>query len=145
MVSLRMSLAALFLLWCTGCTQPPTATPEPGDPTTVVAFEAHWAALRRGDWRGAYGRVHPDLRAKMTLGKFTQFHSRRRKSDGYPQAVKIVSSETSGQDVMVSFDVLSAVPGVDAPAVVPPRRRVCLRKSGDSWNLMTHDILAVER
>jgi hypothetical protein len=136
---------ALLLSALTGCAGPDLPTAKPGDPKAVEALEAHCTALRHGDWRAAHNQLHPDLRAMINLRKFTDFHSRRRKSVDFPRAIEVVNSETSGHEVNISFDALYAPPGGGSAVAVPPHRKVTLRKSGDSWKLMTHDVLAVTR
>ena len=58
-------------------------------------------------------------------------------------AILVTGSERSGDDVIVSFDALFAPPGGGEPVPVPPRRKVRLRRSGETWALMTHDVLAI--
>ena len=84
----------------------------------------------RGDWRTAYARLHPELKAALPLKRFTDFHARRRKSGGPPRAIRIIGSERAGDDVIVAFDALFAPTGVGEPVPVLPRRRVRLRRSG---------------
>lgn len=138
----RLALALLFPA-LTGCTGPDLPASKPGDPKAIETLKAHCTALRRGDWRAAHDQLHPDLRATVNLGKFTGFHSRRRKSVDFPRAIEVVNSEISGHEVIISFDALYAPPGGGTAVAVPPRRKVTLRKSGDTWKLMTPDVLAV--
>ena len=138
----RLGLALLFPA-LTGCTGPDLPATKPGDPKAIEALETHCSALRRGDWRAAHEKLHPDFQAMFKLGKFTEFHSRRRKSVDFPRAIEVVNSEISGHEVNIAFDALYAPPGGGTAVVVPPRRKVTLRKSGDTWKLMTHDVLAV--
>ena len=91
----------------------------------------------------AYARLHPELKAALPLKRFTDFHARRRKSDSSPRAIQVIGSERSGDDVIVSFDALFDPVGGGEPVPVPPRRKVRLRRLGESWALMTHDVLAV--
>jgi hypothetical protein len=106
---------------------------------------AHWRALQRREWKAAYDWLHPDLRtASFPLKRFTDLHAKRFKAKGFPHHdITIVGSEPMGDEVVVSFDVYSVPPGGGEPIVGSPRRRVTLRKSGDSWRLMTHDLLAI--
>lgn len=76
------------------------------------------------------------------MKRFTDLHTRRRKSGDPPRAIRVVGSEQSGDDVIVSFDVLFTPNGEGEPVPVPPRRKVRLRRSGETWSLMTHDMLA---
>jgi hypothetical protein len=133
----------LLRLGCLGCSGSVAQTDRPVDPNAVEALRAHWVALQRRDWRAAHDRLHPVLNAKFTLKKFTDFHAKRRKSGGIPQAIDVVSSEGLGDDVIVSFDALYAPPEGGPAVPVPPRRRATLRKSGGSWCLMTPDVLAI--
>jgi hypothetical protein len=126
-----------------GCSGPVSLAAEPGDPKAVELLKSHAAAVVRGDWRTAYASLHPDVKAALPLKRFTAFHARRRKSDGSPRAIPVIGSERSGEDVIVSFDALFAPPGGGEPVPVPPRRVVQMRRSGESWALMTHDIFAV--
>jgi hypothetical protein len=144
MSKLRSLILASFLLPLSGCSRLDSPTWAPGDPMAVEALRAHWEALNRGDWKAAHARLHPDLRAGITIRKFGDFHNRRRKLAALPQAIEVVGSESSDDQVVVSFDALYTPPGGGAPVAVPPRRKVALRKSGDSWNLMTHDVLAIK-
>jgi type II secretory pathway pseudopilin PulG len=57
--------------------------------------------------------------------------------------IKVAGSEPTGDDMVVSFGVSSVPPGGGEPVAVPPRRKATLRKSRDSWGLMTHDLLAI--
>ncbi len=134
---------ALLLPTLTGCTGPDLPATNPGDPNAIEVLEAHCTALRRGDWRAAHDQLHPDLRARIKLGKFTDFHSKRRKAVDFPRAIEVVNSEILGHEATISFDALYAPPGGGTAVAVPPRRKVTLRKSGDTWKLMTHDVLAV--
>jgi hypothetical protein len=105
---------------------------------------AHWRAIQRGNWRTAYDALHPDLKAAgLTLKRFTDLHVRRLKSKSLPQDIKIAGVERKGDDVVISFDLLSAPQGGGEPVAVSPRRKATLRKSGSSWGLRTHDLLAV--
>jgi hypothetical protein len=144
MSSIRLLAVMLLLVFHTGCSGPPAVSSEPGDPQAVEVLEKHWSALSRGEWQAAHNRLHPKLKAEFSLKKFTAFHAKRRKSDGFPRAIKITGSERLGDDVIVSFDALFAPAGGGEPLPVPPRRKVCVRKSEDSWGLMTHDLLAVQ-
>jgi hypothetical protein len=118
---------------------------EPGDPEAAEVVLAHWAALQQRDWKAAYDRLHPDLKTiAFPLKRFTDFHSRRLKLKGFTHHdIKVAGSERRGDDVVVSFDVSSVPPGGGEPVAVPPRRKAMLRKSRDSWGLMTHDLLAI--
>jgi hypothetical protein len=126
-----------------GCSGPGDPAAEPGDPKAVELLESHAAAIMRGDWRTAYARLHPELKAALPLKRFTDFHARRRKSDGSPRAILVTGSERSGDDVIVSFDALFAPPGGGEPVPAPPRRKVRLSRSGETRTLMTHDLLAI--
>ena len=100
--------------------------------------------LQHGEWRTAYERLHPDLKkAGFSLKRFTDLHARRLKSKSLPQDVRIAGSDCIGDDVVVSFDLLSTPQGGSEPVAVPPRRRATLRKTASTWGLMTHDLLAV--
>jgi hypothetical protein len=134
----------LLLLGAPGCGWSEAQVSEPGDPQAAEVVLAHWAALQKGQWKAAYDQLHPDLKAdKRSLKRFTDLHARRLKAKGFPHDIKVVGSESTGDDVVVSFDVYAVPAGVGEPVAVSPRRRATLRKSGDSWGLMTHDILAV--
>jgi hypothetical protein len=126
-----------------GCSEPGGLAAEAGDPKAVKLLESHAAAVVRGDWRTAYTSVHPDLKTRLPLKRFTDFHARRRKSGGTPRGIQVIGSEQSGEDVVVSFDALFDPTGGGEPVPVPPRRKVRLRRVGESWALMTHDVLAV--
>jgi hypothetical protein len=140
-----MRLLALLplLIVPQGCSGPASPAAEPGDPKAVELLESHAAAIMRGDWRMAYARLHPELKAALPLKRFTDFHARRRKSDSSPRAIQVIGSERSGDDVIVSFDALFAPTDGGEPVPVPPRRKVRLRRSGEAWTLMTHDVLGV--
>jgi hypothetical protein len=97
----------------------------------------------RADWRTAYAGLHADVKAVIPLKRFTDFHARRRKSGGSPGGIRVIASERSGEDVIVSFDALFAPSRGSEPLPVPPRRKVRLRRLGETWALMTHDVLAV--
>ena len=143
MISLPRVGTVLFLVCFPGCSEP-THTPRAADKGAVEVLSAHWSALQRRDWKAAYDRLHPDLKtAKYTLKQFTGFHAKRRGSNGFPQDIKITGSEQTGDDAVVSFDVLYAPPEGGEAVAVPPRRKVALRKSGAAWGLATHDLLAV--
>jgi len=132
----------LLLLCPLGCSGSPGRTGEPGDPKARDVLLAHWEALHSGDWRGAYERIHPDLKAAgLTLKKFTALHARRLKMNGAPQNIEIAGSEQTGDDIVVSYDLCATPAGGGEPVAISPRRKATLRKSGDSWALMTHDIL----
>jgi hypothetical protein len=131
---------SLILSGCSGQVAPAAAS---GDPKAAELLDSHAAAVIRGDWRTAYAGLHPDLKATLPLKRFTDFHARRRKSGGSPRAIQVVGSEQAGDDVIVSFDALIAPPEGSDPVPVPPRRKVRLRRVGESWALMTHDVLAV--
>jgi hypothetical protein len=114
------------------------------DPEVAEVMRAHFAALQHGEWRKAYERLHPDLKeAGFSLKRFTELHARRLKSKSLPQDINIAGSARRGDNVVVSFDLLSAAQGGGEPVAVLPRRRATLRKTGNSWGLMTHDLLAV--
>jgi hypothetical protein len=141
---LRVGIAAL--LGSIGCSGPPNQAVDPVDPEVTNVMQAHWAALQHGEWRTAYERLHPDVKkAGLTLKRFTDLHARRLKSKTLPHDIKIAGLQHKGDDVVVSFDVLIAPQGVGEPVAVPPRRRVILRKTANTWRLMTHDLLAVRQ
>jgi hypothetical protein len=144
MIALSRVGTLLLLLCSLGCSGSPAQTGQVADPKPVEVLSAHWDALQRRDWRAAYDRLHPDLKtARLTLKRFTALHDKRLKSKGFPQDIKIAGSEQTGDDVVVSFDVLYAPPEGGEAVVVPPRRKVTLRKTGSTWGLATHDMLAV--
>jgi hypothetical protein len=136
-------LPLLLLIIPPGCSGRGDPVAEPGDAKAIEILESHTAALVRGDWSAAYVPLHPELKAAFPLNRFTAFHARRRISDGSFRAIVVAGSERSGDDVIVSFDALFAPTGGGEPAPVPPRRKACLRRSGETWGLMTHDVLAV--
>ena len=144
MYRIRSLFTPLSFMVLAGCSCPINPATEAGDPKAVELFESHADALLRGDWRAAHAGLHPDLKTLLPLNRFTEFHARRRKSDNSPRAVLVAGSERSGDDVLVSFDALFAPTGGGEPVSVPPRRRVRLRRSGETWALMTHDVFAVE-
>jgi hypothetical protein len=148
-MSRRSRACAVLLLLLSsahGCSQPREHAGAPGDPKASDVVLAHWSALQKRDWRAAYGQLHPDLAAAgLTLKAFTQIHAKRSASKGLPQKIAIAGSEQTADAVVVSFDLLSIPPGGGEPVAVSPRRKATLRKSGQSWRLMTHDLLALER
>jgi hypothetical protein len=79
----------------------------------------------------------------MTLKRFTDFHTWRAKARGITQEVRIVGCERTGDDAVVSLELYVIAPPSSEAALVPPRRKVHLRKHGGSWMLMTHDLLAI--
>jgi hypothetical protein len=134
----------LLSVWVSGCSDPHRLAGVPGDPNAAEVLSAHWAALQRGDWKTAYDCLHSELRStKCNLKQFIAFHSRRRKTGGFPRDIKIVGSEQVGDDVEVAFDVLHVPPEGGVPVAVSPRRKVNLRRSGATWGLLTTDLLAV--
>jgi hypothetical protein len=140
---MRLFVLLPLLLIPLGCSGLGAPTAEAGDPKAVEILQSHAAAVLRGDWRTAYAPLHPDLKATLPLKRFTDFHARRRKSGGSPREIQVMGSERSGEDVIVSFDALFGPAGGGEPMPVPPRRKVRLRRVGESWALMTHDVLAV--
>jgi hypothetical protein len=140
---MQLPVMPLLLFVLTGCSGPSDRAVEPGDSKAVELLESHTAALLRGDWRAAYARLHPELKSALPLKRFSDFHARRRRSDGSPRAILVTGSERAGDDVIVSFDALFAPTGGGEPVPVPPRRKVRLRRSSETWALMTHDVLAV--
>jgi hypothetical protein len=136
---------AAFLIVSPGCSGPRVPSAAPGDPRAVELLESHAAALLSGDWPAAYASLHPEVKSGLPLKQFGDFHARRRKAGGSPRSIQVTGSERSGDDVIVSFDALFDPPGGGTPVPVPPRRKVCLRRSGESWALMTHDLLALTR
>ncbi len=143
MSRMRLLVPLLLLIAPPGCSGPGEPAAEPGEPKAVEFLESHATALLRGDWRTAYARLHPEVKAALPLKRFTDFHARRRRLDSSPRAILVTGSERSGDDVIVSFDALFAPPGGGEPIPVPPRRKVRLRRSGETWALMTPDVLAV--
>jgi hypothetical protein len=134
----------VFCLGSAGCTGPAEEASRPGDPEAVEVLLNHWRALRRGEWEGAYKGIHPDLKtARSTLKAFTDRNAKRLKAKGLPQEIRVSGSERRGDDVVVSFDLLSVPTGGGDPVAVPPRRRVTLRRAGGSWKLVTLDVLAL--
>lgn len=130
-----------MIMACAGCQN---QTSEPADPQATEVLRTHWEALQRRDWRTAYDRLDAGLRTpKFTLKHFTDFHTKRRGSEGFPKDIQIIGSERAGDDAVVSFDVLYVPPGGSTTVPTPIRHKVTLRKSGDSWGLRTHDILAL--
>jgi hypothetical protein len=79
----------------------------------------------------------------MTLKRFTEFHTRRFNAKGITQEVRIVGCERTGDDAVVSLELYVIAPPSSEAALVPPRRRVHLRKQNGSWMLLTHDLLAI--
>jgi hypothetical protein len=145
-MAMRLGIGLLFLLLSSaGCRWSEALVNESGDPEASEVMLAHWAAVQRREWKSAYDRLHPDLKtAKFSLRRFAEFHSRRLKARGFPHHdIKVAGSERIGEDVVVSFDVISVPAGGGEPVAVPPRRRATLRRSGGSWGLMTHDLLAI--
>jgi hypothetical protein len=139
----RLLVLLPLLLTLSGCSEPGGPATEASDPKAVQLLESHVSAIRRGDWRTAYSRLTPELKGKITLNQFIKLHAKRKKPDAFPRAIQVVGSERSGDDVIVSFDALFAPAGAGQLVPTPPRRKVRLRRSGETWNLMTHDVLAV--
>jgi hypothetical protein len=136
--------AALLLVGFPGCSEFSQQTGQSADPRPVEVLSAHWQALKRRDWRAAYERIHPDLKAAgLTLKRFTALHARRLERKGFPEDIRIVGLEQADDDVVVSFDVLHAPSEGAEPIAASPRRKVTLRKSDGRWALTTHDLLAV--
>ena len=145
-MALRLLIGlVLLVLGSSGCGWSQAPVSEAGDPAASEVVLAHWRALQRREWKAAYDWLHPDLRtARFPLKRFTDLHAKRFKAKGFPHHdITIVGSEPMGDEVVVSFDVYSVPPGGGEPIAGSPRRRVTLRKSGDSWRLMTHDLLAI--
>jgi len=140
---LRAGITAL-VLGSMGCSGAPNQAVEPVDPEVADVMLAHWAALQHGEWRTANECLHPDLKkAEFSLKRFTELHARRLKAKSLPHDIKIAGSERRGDDVIVSFDLLSVPWGGGEPVAVSPRRRATLRKTANIWGLMAHDLLAV--
>src|SRR5947209_3785906 len=113
--SFRIGLV-LLLLGPPGCGGPQAQVGEPADPGAVEVVMAHWAALQRRDWKSAYDGLHPELKAdKLPLKRFADFHARRRGSQGFPRDIKVATAERTGEDVAVSFDVITVPPGGGEP------------------------------
>jgi hypothetical protein len=128
-----------------GCQGPAGQSGNPGDPKASEALLAHWQAMHKGDWRGAYERIHPDLKAAgLTLKRFTALHAKRLTMKGAPQKIEIAGSEQAGDDIVVSYDLYAVPAAGGEPVAITPRRKATLRKSGSSWALMTHDILTIQ-
>jgi hypothetical protein len=145
-VSLR--IGAVLLLFCSiGCSESAgIKNAQPGDPQASEVVLAHFDALRKSDWRRAYGHIHPDLKATgFSLKRLTSLYDRRLKMKVAPEKIDVTGSEQAGDDVVVSFDVCAAPAEGGEPVAVPPRRKVTLRKSGNSWALLTHDILTIRQ
>jgi hypothetical protein len=143
MSTLRQLVLVGSLLCSLGCSGSTKVAGIPGDPKAAEVLRAHWDALQRREWRAAHDRLHPDLKAKFSLKQFTDFHSRRLKQAGVPKEIRVEECETVGDDVVVFYDVLFAPPGGGEAVLIPPRRKATLRKSGESWGLLTHDLLVV--
>ena len=127
-----------------GCARTGPSLGDPADPQISDAVLTYWQALERREWRAAFSSLHPGLRSKgMTLKRFTEFHTRRLNAKGITQAIRIVGCERTGDDAVVSLELYVIAPPSSEAALVPPRRRVHLRKHGGSWMLLTHDLLAV--
>jgi hypothetical protein len=145
MVSLRVG-TALLALCALGCQGPQDKAAEPGDPEAVSVLLDHWHALQRRDWRGAYERLHPDLKhGGFTLKRFSDLHARRLRGTSLPDDIKVTGTEQMGDAVVVAFDVLIAPLEGGPPAALSPSRHVTLRRAGRTWGLATSDLLAVSR
>jgi hypothetical protein len=125
-----------------GCTGTGDPVAQPGDPKAVALLESHAAALFRRDWSAAYASLHPEVKSVLSQKHFSDIHAKRRKAGRFPTSILITGSERSGDDVIVSFDVLYSAADGGAPVAVPPRHKVCVRRSGVDWALLTHDVLA---
>jgi hypothetical protein len=144
MIRLLRVATVLILLCSPGCWGISEQAGKPADPKAVEVLLAHWQALQRREWRAAYDRLHPDLKtAGFTLKRFTALQAKRPGSNGFPRDIRIAGSEQTGDDLVISFDLLSLPPGGGSPVAISPRRKATLRRSGDSWGLMTHDLLAL--
>jgi hypothetical protein len=134
----RIAVLAV-LVGVTGCSAANEANTAPEISDTL---RAHWAAVRRGDWKSAHGMIHPDVTSSgLTLERFTRLQEPRAKAGMLVGELTIGSSEQSGEDVIVAFDLVGEEREAPA-AATQPRRRATMRKFGDSWKLATHDLLA---
>jgi hypothetical protein len=135
--------ALLLLIGSSGCAGAAAKSEAPVEPSIAAAMTAHLEALHRGDWRAAFEQIHPDLKAKgLTLKRFTDLHARR--DAKMPRLdIRIAGSDRTGEDVTVRFNLLMFPPEGGEPVATPPTRRVTLRRAGDSWRLLTNDLLAL--
>jgi hypothetical protein len=102
----------LILVGFSGCAGAVAQPDGPVDPEVTAALAAHWEALWRDDWRAAYEQIHPDVKAKgLTLRRFTDLHAGRRYAKGPGMGIKIAGSDRTGDDMTVSFDLLSIPAG----------------------------------
>jgi hypothetical protein len=129
-----------------GCSASQQQAHHPADPVASNVLQSHWKALQRRDWPTAYKLIHPEIKTfGLTLKQFTALHARRPRGPGLPDDIKITGVEQSGDTVIATFDVL--VPSLEGgpPVPLPPRRRVILRRTGDTWGLATTDLLVAGR
>jgi hypothetical protein len=134
----------LVLLGLAGCSGSAAETSGPVDPNAVEALRAHWHALQRRDWDAAYRGLHPELKkAGITPKRFADLQAKRRETPGFPNDITITGSEKAGDDAVVSFDLIVSLPGGGEQGSASHRRKATLRKSGNVWGLMTHDLLAI--
>ncbi len=135
MFRISHATAMVVVIAATGCsgTREPQTAPEVSE-----TLQRHWASLRLGDWKAAYVQLHPDVTASgLTLDRFARLQAPRAKAGLFVGDLMIGGSEPSGEDVIVTFDVVTQPANKAAP-----RRRATLRKSGDTWKIATHDLLA---
>src|SRR5438270_415899 len=130
-MAMRLRLGLILgLLGSVGCSGSIGPTNGPVDPRAAEVLRAHWDALKRHDWKAAYARLHPELKAaRFTLKNFTDLHTRRRGMECLHPDILITGSERVGDDVVVSFDLLVIPHGGGEQVSVPPRRKATLRKS----------------
>jgi len=131
------AIVAMSLVINIGCTSPIVPADE-----AKATVQSYWTALKEGRWPAAYERLDPEIKAKFKLTAFTKLYERRRRSQGFPQDMEIVTAEWSGDDVRVSYILkFATVDGREAS--LPPRlQHVVVRKTGDGWTLLlNHDFL----
>lgn len=133
----------LLALGTAGCSGTSAQSGGPPEPEAEQVLLKHWQALQRRDWPAAYELFHPEVtKKKLSLKLFTKMQESRRKRTANLADLRVLTSERAGDDVTVTFNVLAIPAGGGEPVPVSPTHRAMLRKSGEAWRLMTHDLLA---
>jgi hypothetical protein len=130
LVSTRSGAGIILLVVLFGCNRAPAPPPGTG---AREAVRDYYEGLMRQDWQQAYGLVHPEIKKRMMLEKFTRLAQTYHRNLGFnPDQLNVQSCEENGTEAIAHI----ALMGQAASKQRRYKDAVVLRQSAEGWRVV---------